>query len=127
MQGKNNMNMTLICKKKEHNNSKWTNYNYIKNGVWYSVRFVKGCQTPRPVTIDEGIQRAFISLTNKNTFNIVDTDFGKVIYVEDYDEVPSRDIEKLKQIEVEKIEAYRQKREDEKISFLSNDEEDLPF
>lgn len=124
----------LICKAKEANGKKWINFSTKRGNTWYSVKFVKGCMTPEVVKVAENVMRAFIGLDANSTFNIADSPYGKVLYVENYITFSGARLEGLAGAELENIQTYREKRESEKISFLAPDEaeiesesQDLPF
>ena len=124
----------LICKTKEADGKKWINFSTKKGDTWYAVKFVKGCRTPKVVTVTENVMRAFIGLDVNSTFNIADSPYGKVLYIENYVTFSDTRLESLVEAEMESIQTYREKREREKISFLATDEseiedesQDLPF
>ena len=124
----------LICKTKEANGKKWINFSTKRGDTWYAVKFVKGCQTPKVVTVTDNVMRAFIGLDATSTFNIADSPYGKVLYVENYIAFSDARLESLVEAEMEGIKMYRDKREIEKLSFLAPDEseiedesQDLPF
>lgn len=124
----------LICKAKEANGKKWINFSTKRGDTWYAVKFVKGCRTPEVVTVTENVMRAFIGLDATSTFNIADSPYGKVLYVESYIAFADARLGSLVEAEMENIQTYREKRESEKISFLAPDEaeiedesQDLPF
>lgn len=132
--------ITLFAKSKEHEGKKWTNFSTLKNGEWYSVRFVKECNIPKVYEVTEGIKRAFVGLTAKNTFNVAESDYGKILYVENFRELSEDEIKNEIEKETQRVVDYRKKREAEKMSFLDDspkeevtfspakeDDEDLPF
>lgn len=115
----------LFCKAKEHEGKKWTNFSTKRGKEWYSVRFVKGCPTPNTHEVVEGIRRAFVGLSAKCVYNIANSDFGKVLYVESFEDISDERLSHLLSNEKAKIVEYRAKREAEKISFLSVEEDEL--
>lgn len=121
------MIMTLIAKKREKGGKKWTNFLFVKNEKWYSVKFVKDCAPPKIYKVADGIRRAFIELTQENKFDIKEGERA-VIFVENYNELSAEALTAAINAETKKIEAYRQKREQDKINFLlPSDETELPF
>lgn len=124
----------LICKNKEANGKKWINFSTKRGDTWYAVKFVKGCRTPQVITVTDNVMRAFIGLDANSNFNIADSPFGKVLYVESYIAFSDTRLESLVETELENIQTYREKRESEKLSFLAPNEaeiedesQDLPF
>lgn len=124
----------LICKTKEADGKKWINFSTKRGDTWYAVKFVKGCHTPKVVTVTNNVMRAFIGLDSTSTFNMADSPYGKVLYVENYIAFSDARLGSLVEAEMENIQTYREKRESEKISFLAPDEaeiedesQDLPF
>ena len=120
------MILTLIAKKREHDGKKWTNFLFVKNKKWYSVKFVKDCAPPQTYEVADGIKRAFIELTQENKFDIKEGERA-VVFVENYNELSAEALAEAVNIEKKKIETYRQKREQARIDFLIPTEEELPF
>lgn len=121
------MILTLIAKKKEQDGKKWTNYLFVKNEKWYSVKFVKDCAPPQTYEVADGIKRAFIELTKKNKFDIKEGERA-VVFVENYNELSAEALTAAVNAEKKKIEKFRQKREQDRINFLlPSDDTEIPF
>lgn len=121
------MILTLIAKKREQDGKKWTNFSFVKNEKWYSVKFVKDCAPPQVYEVADGVKRAFIELTKENKFDIVEGGRA-VIFVENYNELSAEALTAAVNAEKKKIETYRQKREQDRINFLlPSDDTEIPF
>lgn len=121
------MILTLIAKKREQEGKKWTNFLFVKNEKWYSVKFVKDCAPPQVYEVADGVKRAFIELTEENKFDIVEGERA-VIFIENYKKLSAEALTAAGNAEKKKIETYRQKREQDRINFLlPSDDTELPF
>ena len=121
------MILTLIAKKREYDGKKWTNFSFVKNEKWYSVKFVKDCAPPQAYEVADGVKRAFIELTKENKFDIKEGE-SAVIFVENYNELSAEALTAAANAETKKIEKYREKREQDRINFLlPSDDTELPF
>ena len=122
------MILSIICKKRETDGNKWTNYSVNQKGIWYNVKFVKDCAPPQIHAIDTNILRAFINLNNPQKFDIAtDKDNRKTLFVEGYALISEPQLTELIAKERAKIEEYRKSREAEKMDFLEPDEPESPF
>jgi len=125
------MILTLICKKREADGKKWTNYTTIQKGKWYNVKFVKECAAPQIKKIDENINRAFIELNANTKFDIKEDTEDKrnaIIFIESYNNLSAEALQKAIDNEFKSIEKYREEKEKTKISFLMpTDDTDCPF
>ena len=125
--------ITLYCKAKEVDGKKWTNFLTKKGEEWYKVKFVKGCQPPKIHTILDSVKRAFIGLDTNSTFNVANSPYGKILYIESFVTLSNERVDSLISSEKLKVSEYRETREKEKLSFLAVEEdeiiekEDLPF
>ena len=123
------MVLSIICKKREKDGKKWTNYSANVKGIWYNVKFVKDCAPPQVHAVDTNILRAFIDLKDKSKFDIATdkSSNSKTLFVEGYESLTQPQIDDLKTKELAKIEEYRKAREAEKMDFLEPDEPESPF
>ena len=122
------MILTLIAKKREHEGKKWINFSFVKDKKWYNVKFVKNCIPPKAHAVTEGVGRAFIELTEANKFDIVEKEQQLIIFIEDFNELNTEALKAEIENERKKIEAYREKKERNKMNFLMPiKDEELPF
>lgn len=131
--------LTLIAKKREVNDGisaprKWINFSTLRKGKWYNVKFVKDCAAPQCIKVADGVVRAFIELTPDSKYDVSPKGNG-TLFVESYNPVTGDTLEKLKAAETEKVNAYRAKRERERMDFINDDDtpsadggdDDFPF
>lgn len=125
------MILTLYVKKREtKDGKKFNSFSARRAGKWYSVRFVKECQPPQAISLDEhgNVKRAFIGLTTESKFDIKDGEKGATLFIEGYDVIGGDDLARVIAAEKKAYDDYKAADAQRRIDFVAPvDSEDLPF
>lgn len=125
------MILTLYAKKREtKDGKKFNSFSARRAGKWYSVRFVRECQPPQAISLDEhgNVKRAFIGLTTESKFGIKDSEKGATLFIESYDVIGDDDLARAIAAEKKAYADYKAADEKRRIDFITPvDGEDLPF
>lgn len=113
--------LTLIVRKRKTEKGSFNSFSVKVGDLWYAVKFTQDCSPPPVINLNGNRQRAFIKLDDECSFDVrkaeKDTDFN-ILYVSNYVELRSDEIEAAKANEEKFINELEDKRREARISFL---------